>query len=92
MMIPVRVWSCILGTAGGPCCHNGTFTPLGWGIQGEHRWGCGEGGGSALLTVLGVTALAPLFEAGSPSEAELPQPVPVPSTIVIILGSSCPGS
>lgn len=79
------------GPQRGSCCHTGTATPLGWGIA-EHRWGCREEGGSALLTVSGVAALAPPFEAESPSEAERPQPVPVPSTIVTILGSSCPGS
>lgn len=91
-----RVWPHSPGDLGmvlPPCwCR---VTCLGWGIQGGHRRRCGKGGGSAWLTVLGVAAVALLFEPESPNISALRlRPrccgfVPFPS--VMLLGGLCPG-
>lgn len=91
-----RVWPRSPGDMGmvpPPCwCR---VTCLGWGIQGGHCWGCGKGGGSAWLTVLGVAAVAPLFGPESPNIGALhlrPRCCGfVAFPIVMLLGGLCPG-
>lgn len=78
-----------LGTRGVPLpCWCGV-TPLRWGAaQGGQCWGWGSGGGSALCTVLGVTALALPFEPESPNIGALCCSF---TAVTMLPGGSCPG-
>ena len=59
-----------LGTEGSRHSTSAGSLP-GHGMQDGHHWGRGEGGGSALLSVVRVAAIALLFEAETPNVGAL---------------------